>query len=98
MIPRQCKSCSSRGAKRGPTRYNGIIDTGTHVTRRLEQALRNFSTLTPGDIIEISYNCLTFEILIMEVTPDADGIAIIETDLEVCCDDVQSSYISQYNC
>ena len=49
----------------------------------LEQALRNFSTLTPGDIIEISYNCLTFEILIMEITPNADGIAIIETDLEV---------------
>ncbi|PWN52377.1 UFD1-domain-containing protein [Violaceomyces palustris] len=49
----------------------------------LEQALRNFSTLTVGDIIEISYNCLTFEILIMEITPDAEGIAIIETDLEV---------------
>ncbi|EPQ30421.1 uncharacterized protein PFL1_01947 [Pseudozyma flocculosa PF-1] len=49
----------------------------------LEQALRNFSTLTTGDIIEISYNCLTFEILIMEITPDAEGIAIIETDLEV---------------
>ncbi|KAN0064815.1 ubiquitin fusion degradation protein [Thecaphora frezii] len=49
----------------------------------LEQALRNFSTLTPGDIIEISYNCLTFEILIMEITPEAEGIAIIETDLEV---------------
>lgn len=49
----------------------------------LEQALRNYPTLTPGDIIEISYNCLTFEILIMEVTPDAEGISIIETDLEV---------------
>lgn len=49
----------------------------------LEQALRNYPTLTPGDIIEISYNCLTFEILIMEVVPDAEGISIIETDLEV---------------
>lgn len=49
----------------------------------LEQAFRNFSALTPGDIVEISYNCLTFEILIMEITPSADGISIIETDLEV---------------
>ncbi|WFD20508.1 ubiquitin fusion degradation protein [Malassezia caprae] len=49
----------------------------------LEQALRNYPTLTRGDIIEISYNCLTFEILIMEVQPDAEGISIIETDLEV---------------
>ena len=49
----------------------------------LEQALRNYPTLTKGDIIEISYNCLTFEILIMEVQPDAEGITIIETDLEV---------------
>ncbi|SYW82516.1 related to UFD1 - ubiquitin fusion degradation protein [Ustilago bromivora] len=49
----------------------------------LEQAFRNFSALTPDDIVEISYNCLTFEILIMEITPNADGISIIETDLEV---------------
>ncbi|KAK0528090.1 ubiquitin fusion degradation protein [Tilletia horrida] len=49
----------------------------------LEQAMRNFSTLTPGDIIEISYNCLTFELLVMEIVPEADGIVIIETDLEV---------------
>lgn len=49
----------------------------------LEQAFRNFSALSPGDIIEISYNCLTFEILIMEITPNAEGISIIETDLEV---------------
>ncbi|KAL9933277.1 hypothetical protein V8E36_007995 [Tilletia maclaganii] len=49
----------------------------------LEQAMRNFSTLTPGDIIEISYNCLTFELLVMDIVPEADGIVIIETDLEV---------------
>lgn len=49
----------------------------------LEAALRNFSTLTKGDIIEFSYNCLTFEILIMETQPDAEGISIIDTDLEV---------------
>ncbi len=49
----------------------------------LEQALRNFSTLTPGDIIEFKYNCLTFEVLIMEVKPDAAAISIVDTDLEV---------------
>jgi ubiquitin fusion degradation protein 1 len=49
----------------------------------LEAALSNFSTLTKGDIIEISYNCLTFEILILEIQPDAEGISIIDTDLEV---------------
>lgn len=49
----------------------------------LESALSNFSTLTKGDIIEFSYNCLTFEILILEIQPDAEGISIIDTDLEV---------------
>jgi len=53
----------------------------------LEQALRNYSTLTKGDIIEISYNSLIFEILILEIKPDSDrahgGISITETDLEV---------------
>lgn len=49
----------------------------------LEQAFRNFSCLTKGDIVEISYNCLTFEILIMETVPDADAILIIDTDLNV---------------
>lgn len=49
----------------------------------LEQAFRNFSCLTRGDIVEISYNCLTFEILIMETVPEAEGILIIDTDLEV---------------
>jgi ubiquitin fusion degradation protein 1 len=49
----------------------------------LEGALNNFSTLTKGDVIEFSYNCLTFEILILETQPDAEGINIIDTDLEV---------------
>lgn len=49
----------------------------------LESALRSYSALTQGDIIEISYNCLTFEFLIMEITPEGDGIGIIDTDLEV---------------
>lgn len=49
----------------------------------LEGALRSFTTLTKGDIIEITYNSLTFEFLIMEVTPEGPGINIIDTDLEV---------------
>ncbi|PWN38892.1 UFD1-domain-containing protein [Ceraceosorus guamensis] len=49
----------------------------------LEGALSNFSALTKGDIIEISYNCLTFEILVLEIKPDAESINITETDLEV---------------
>lgn len=49
----------------------------------LEQAMRNYSTLTPGDIIEIHYNCIQFELLVMEISPDADAIDVTETDLEV---------------
>ncbi|KDQ17967.1 hypothetical protein BOTBODRAFT_171661 [Botryobasidium botryosum FD-172 SS1] len=49
----------------------------------LEQALRNFSALTQGDIIEIVYNSIVFDILIMEILPDVAGISIIDTDLEV---------------
>ncbi|KAI5452316.1 ubiquitin fusion degradation protein [Naganishia albida] len=49
----------------------------------LEQALRYFSVLTRGDIIEVSFSMLTFEFLIMEITPDGPGINIIDTDLEV---------------
>ncbi|KAJ9102629.1 hypothetical protein QFC19_004738 [Naganishia cerealis] len=49
----------------------------------LEQALRYFSVLTKGDVIEVSFSMLTFEFLIMEVTPDGPGINIIDTDLEV---------------
>ncbi|EJD35515.1 UFD1-domain-containing protein [Auricularia subglabra TFB-10046 SS5] len=49
----------------------------------LEQALRNFSTLTQGDIVEINHNTITFPILIMEILPPGPGIAIVDTDLEV---------------
>lgn len=51
----------------------------------LEKALRNFSTLTKGDIIEILHNCITFELLVMEIEPEGDSqsIFIIDTDLEV---------------
>ncbi|KAF9454577.1 UFD1-domain-containing protein [Macrolepiota fuliginosa MF-IS2] len=49
----------------------------------LEQALRNFSALTQGDIIEISYNSIVFGLLVMEAKPGGEGISIIDTDLEV---------------
>ncbi|OJA18427.1 hypothetical protein AZE42_06984 [Rhizopogon vesiculosus] len=49
----------------------------------LEQALRNFSALTQGDIIEIYYNSIIFGFLVMEATPGGGGIDVIDTDLEV---------------
>ncbi|KAF9116941.1 ubiquitin fusion degradation protein [Mortierella sp. AM989] len=49
----------------------------------LENALRNFSTLTAGDNIEISYNDKIYGILVMEIKPPGVGISIVETDLEV---------------
>ncbi|KAI7817927.1 ubiquitin fusion degradation protein UFD1 [Gamsiella multidivaricata] len=49
----------------------------------LENALRNFSTLTVGDNIEISYNEKIYGILVMEIKPPGVGISIVETDLEV---------------
>ena len=49
----------------------------------LEQALRNFSALTQGDIIEISYNQIVFGLLVMETSPGGQGISVLDTDLEV---------------
>ncbi|KAI8989664.1 ubiquitin fusion degradation protein UFD1-domain-containing protein [Trametes punicea] len=49
----------------------------------LEQALRNFSALTQGDIIEISYNSIVFGLLVMETQPGGEGISVLDTDLEV---------------
>ncbi|KAK4684162.1 ubiquitin fusion degradation protein 1, partial [Tremellales sp. Uapishka_1] len=49
----------------------------------LESALRSYSALSKGDIIEITYNSLTFEFLIMETVPEGPGISILDTDLEV---------------
>ncbi len=45
--------------------------------------MRNFSTLTEGDIISIKYNEKIYEILVMEIKPKGEGISIVETDLEV---------------
>ncbi|KAF4615126.1 hypothetical protein D9613_003152 [Agrocybe pediades] len=49
----------------------------------LEQSLRNFSALTQGDIIEISYNSIVFGLLVMETKPGGEGISVVDTDLEV---------------
>ncbi|KAF9227505.1 UFD1-domain-containing protein [Gyrodon lividus] len=49
----------------------------------LEQALRNFTALTQGDIIEIYYNTMIFGFLVMETTPGEAGICVLDTDLEV---------------
>ena len=45
--------------------------------------MRNFSALTQGDIIEISYNTIVFGLLVMETHPGGEGICVIDTDLEV---------------
>lgn len=50
---------------------------------RLEQALRNFTCLTPGDIIEISYNSMVLDFLIMDCKPAGAGIDVVDTDIEV---------------
>lgn len=50
---------------------------------RLETALRSYSALTKNDIIEIEYNSIHFELLIMETVPEGSGISVIDTDLEV---------------
>ncbi|KAL6305331.1 ubiquitin fusion degradation protein UFD1-domain-containing protein [Sparassis latifolia] len=49
----------------------------------LEQALRHFSVLTQGDIIEILYNGMVFGFLVMETYPGGEGISVLDTDLEV---------------
>lgn len=48
--------------------------------------MRNFSTLTVGDIVQISYNDKVYEIKVLEVKPhfeDHQGISVVETDLQV---------------
>lgn len=50
----------------------------------LENVLRNFSTLSVNDIIEISYNDTVYAIKVLEVKPEGNhhGICVVETDLE----------------
>lgn len=53
----------------------------------LENALRNYSTLTKDDVFQISYNDKIYSIKVIEVKPDLEennhGISVVETDLEV---------------
>lgn len=51
----------------------------------LENALRNYSTLTKDDVIQISYNDKIYSIKVLEVKPDesSHSISVVETDLEV---------------
>lgn len=51
----------------------------------LENAFRNFSCLTVGDIFTFSYNDTTYEVAVLEVKPETQGhaISVQETDLEV---------------
>lgn len=51
----------------------------------LENAFRNFSCLTLGDIFSFEYNDTVYEVAVLEVKPDtgAHGIYTMETDLSV---------------
>ncbi|KAF7973400.1 hypothetical protein HWV62_15189 [Athelia sp. TMB] len=59
-----------------------FLEIGDHKAV-LEQAFRNFSCLTQGDIIEIAYNSMIFGILVMETNPGGEGISVLDADLEV---------------
>jgi ubiquitin fusion degradation protein 1 len=53
----------------------------------LEMSLRNFSAMTAGDIIQISYNSQVYEIAVLEVKAHMGGevhaVCVVETDVEV---------------
>ena len=53
----------------------------------LEQAFRNFSCLTKGDVFTFAYNDEIYEMAVLETKPGGEGtknaISVIETDLEV---------------
>lgn len=48
----------------------------------LENSLRNFATLTKGDVISINYNEKDYELCILETRP-GDAVSIIECDMDV---------------
>ncbi|KAF7458064.1 putative ubiquitin fusion degradation protein UFD1 [Cryptosporidium felis] len=48
----------------------------------LETSLRNFATLTVGDVITIQYNNNSYKINVLETKPN-NAISIIETDIQV---------------
>ncbi|KAF3403411.1 Ubiquitin fusion degradation protein 1 [Talaromyces pinophilus] len=51
----------------------------------LENAFRNFSCLTKGDVFTFAYNDQVYEIAVLDAKPDGDkkAISVLETDLEV---------------
>ncbi|OCT45569.1 Ubiquitin fusion degradation protein 1 [Cladophialophora carrionii] len=51
----------------------------------LENAFRNFSCLTKGDIFSFEYNDQTYDIAVLDIKPDTESHSIVtmETDLEV---------------
>lgn len=51
----------------------------------LENAFRNFSCLTKGDVFTFTYNDQVYEMAVLETRPvnDKNAISVLETDLEV---------------
>jgi ubiquitin fusion degradation protein 1 len=51
----------------------------------LENAFRNFSTLTKGDIFSFLYNDTVYDIAVLEVKPESEkmGVSMLETDVSV---------------
>lgn len=51
----------------------------------LENAFRNFSCLTKGDVFTFGYNDQTYEMAVLETKPETEknAISVLETDLEV---------------
>ncbi|EAW08461.1 polyubiquitin-binding protein UFD1 [Aspergillus clavatus NRRL 1] len=51
----------------------------------LENAFRNFSCLTKGDVFTFAYNDQVYEMAVLETKPSnpTDAISVLETDLEV---------------
>ena len=51
----------------------------------LENAFRNFSTLTKGDIFTFEYNDELYDVEVLDIKPEnaKNGVSVIETDVEV---------------
>lgn len=50
----------------------------------LENAFRNFSCLTKGDVFTFAYNDQVYEMAVLETKPDGkSAVSVLETDLEV---------------
>ena len=51
----------------------------------LENAFRNFSTLTKGDIFSFHYNDSVYDVAVLEVKPESEkmGVSMLETDVSV---------------